>query len=56
VLRRSVIVFAVISASWGAFVHYRGATTDLNRWNADPDNVDANPARIWQWRDMQIFR
>lgn len=38
-------------------IHYRGATDwDVHVWNEEPVGVDENPARIWDWRDIQFLR
>jgi len=39
------------------FAHYRGATNwDVHAWNRDPVDVDRNPARLWDWHDIQLLR
>jgi hypothetical protein len=39
------------------FVHYRGATSwDTHVWNEEPVGVDDEPARVWDWRDLQFLR
>jgi len=38
------------------FIHYRGATDiDVQSWNFQPD-IDRNPGRLWDWRDIPFFR
>jgi len=34
----------------GAFVYPN------DQWNTNPDNVDIDHARLWDWRDPQIVR
>ena len=56
--RRAVWVggFAVLLAISFA-IHYRGANTRaVYRWNSEPVNVDADPSRVWDWRDPQFMR
>jgi len=56
-VRIAVVTFAVIALAWGGFVHFKAVLTwDVHRWNEDPVSVDKAPRRIWDWRDMQIFR
>ncbi len=44
-------------ALFGLFVHYKGARCiSVSYWNKRPKSVDKHPERIWDWRDMQIFR
>lgn len=39
------------------FIHYRGATSwDTHLWNEEPVGVDDNPARVWDWTDIQFLR
>ncbi len=39
------------------FIHYRGATRwDTHVWNEEPVGVDDDPARVWDWRDLQFLR
>jgi len=39
------------------FVHYRGATSwDTHVWNEEPVGVDDEPARVWDWGDLQFLR
>jgi hypothetical protein len=38
-------------------IHARGATDIATwYWNGIPTNVDAQPERIWDWRDLQFLR
>ncbi len=39
------------------FVNDRGANIEATTlWNRDPVNVDAQPARVWDWKDLQFLR
>jgi hypothetical protein len=48
--------FAVLVAiSFG--VHYRGAYRRVAwDWNSSPVDIDVDPSRIWDWRDLQVLR
>lgn len=47
-------VLAVVAALFSVVVHTRGATAgEPWRWN---DTVDATPAHIWDWGDLQFLR
>jgi len=38
-------------------VNFRGATARaVYRWNAEPVDIDVQPGRIWDWRDLQFLR
>lgn len=38
-------------------IHFRGATNwDVHYWNSEPINVDEDPSRVWDWRDIQFLR
>ena len=38
-------------------VNFRGATAPaVYRWNAEPVDVDVQPGRVWDWRDLQFLR
>jgi len=38
-------------------IQLRGATSiKVHDWNSTPVNVNANTARIWDWRDLQFMR
>jgi hypothetical protein len=56
--RRSAVfaTMAVLAAiSFG--IHLRGATQWAPWfWNVYPDNIDQDPARLWDWRDPQFLR
>jgi hypothetical protein len=52
-----VAVLFWIAAAASVFVHYRGATDRATfDWNQLPANVDAAPARVWDWLDPQFLR
>jgi hypothetical protein len=39
-----------------AFVHGVGALSpSADDWNREPVNVDADPTRLWDWRDPQFL-
>jgi len=39
------------------FINYRGANTQVvYAWNRSPVDVDLEPSRIWDWRDLQFLR
>jgi hypothetical protein len=47
----------VLSIALSFFINFSGATFDQNlRWNYSPDNIDKNPARVWDWHDLQFLR
>jgi hypothetical protein len=49
------LFFCVMTISF--LIHFRGAMDwEVYAWNSDPVNVDENPSRIWDWRDMQFLR
>jgi hypothetical protein len=37
-------------------VNFRGRRVGLYRWNAEPVNIDVQPSRLWDWRDLQFLR
>ena len=38
-------------------VNFRGATARaVYRWNAEPVDVNVQPDRVWDWRDLQFLR
>lgn len=48
-----VLLVALLSVA----MHTRGATSKaVHRWNGEPTNVDATPARLWDWSDPQFLR
>ena len=51
-----VSVFS-ICVIFSFFVHYRGATVlDVYLWNSQPNNINFNPSRLWDWSDIQFLR
>ena len=58
--RRQRVLFAtgfacLIAISF--FINYRGANTQaVYAWNRYPVNVDVDPSRVWDWRDLQFLR
>ena len=49
-------VFGLLVA-WSLFVQVRSVTSmELIRWNSYPSGINHHPERIWDWKDMQIFR
>jgi len=45
--------FAVVSM----FIHAQGALRWApNAWNASPVSIDSQPARLWDWNDLQFAR
>jgi hypothetical protein len=44
----------VITSFW---IHYRGATKwETWAWNLEPVDVNSQPARLWDWHDIQFLR
>lgn len=55
--RRALVGCFVLLAVASVFVHGRGAISSQPwTWNYAPDNVDQNPARLWDWNDPQFAR
>jgi len=49
-------VFGVLVV-WSLFVQYRTVTSmELIRWNSFPAGINQHTERVWDWKDMQIFR
>ena len=44
----AALVWSIAVAGTGAFFS--------ERWNTDPDEIDRNHVRLWDWRDPQILR
>lgn len=57
-IKKTIYCFTFVAAvAFSFFVHYRGATNPLAvSWNVFPVNVDSQPDRIWDWKDMQFLR
>jgi hypothetical protein len=47
-LGAAALVWSIAVAGTGAFFS--------ERWNTDPDEIDRNHVRLWDWRDPQILR
>ncbi len=49
------VFFCAVLVSF--MIHMRGVTSwEVYYWNSLPVNVDKNPARVWDWRDIQFLR
>ncbi|WP_375744642.1 hypothetical protein NR800_07400 [Corallococcus interemptor] len=47
----------VVTAVFSVFVHWRASISyDVHNWNSYPANVDADPSRVWDWKDAQFLR
>jgi hypothetical protein len=45
-----------LGVAWGLFVQVRGVgNRAVHAWNAQEPNVDLNPGKVWDWKNMQIF-
>jgi hypothetical protein len=58
-LRGRVLLVAAVAvlAIVGTAIHARGVfRQETWLWNAVPENVDENPARLWDWSDPQFAR
>jgi hypothetical protein len=53
---RAVRVMAVLLAAYGVAVQAIGVYAADDRWNREPVPLEAKPARIWDWSDLQIVR
>jgi hypothetical protein len=56
--RKAVLVTLFIGLLTMSFlIHLQGATsTAVYDWNNVPVNIDADPARVWDWKDIQFMR
>jgi hypothetical protein len=55
--RRAALAVTALLIAWSFFAQLRAATTwDVWEWNSTPVNVDQQPERAWDWRDLQILR
>lgn len=53
---RAVGVAGLLLMCVSVFIHERGATAPATSiWNMLPENVDAHPERIWDWRQPQFL-
>jgi hypothetical protein len=49
----SFVVLAAVSIA----IHARAAFSwDVFEWNATPISIDDEPARAWDWKDLQVLR
>ncbi len=56
-LKYTLVFLFSASVVFGAFVHYRGAYVgETWLWNVHPVDVDRDPSRLWDWRDLQFMR
>jgi hypothetical protein len=47
----------VVLASVSALIHFQGAFNwETYLWNVTPINIDANPGRVWDWKDPMFLR
>jgi len=44
------------AAALSVYIHGLGAYFYPSGWNGSPENVDVNPARVWQVRDTELSR
>lgn len=50
-----VVVALLFTAS--CLIHFRCANrTGPSKWNVQPTNIDQDPGRVWDWRDLQFLR
>jgi hypothetical protein len=55
--RRAAITVTVLLAVVSLLMHAQGAIrSETLTWNPDPDDIDENPSRAWDWRDPQFAR
>jgi hypothetical protein len=55
--RRGLMPVMLLLLAYGAFVHWRGASTpEVLRWNSEPVNIDQAPWRVWDWSDLPFLR
>lgn len=54
---RTVTAVFVVAAVFSLWVQVVGAYFYPNgQWDATPVSIEADPGRVWSWRDMQIMR
>lgn len=52
-----VAATCAVLAAWSVFVNFQGAWLRSSWcWNNEPTEVDADPSRLWDWRDPQFLR
>ena len=45
----------IVALAWSVTVAVTGALVYPHElWNSDPDEIDLNHARVWDWRDLQV--
>ncbi|MFT5124182.1 MAG: hypothetical protein ACI9QL_001305 [Candidatus Omnitrophota bacterium] len=55
--KRAIFVALACAGLFSAFVQYRGLSSRaVHDWNATPVSVNEDPARLWGWSDLQMFR
>ncbi len=55
--RGAVLAVIGVLAAISFTIHLRGATRSGPwAWNVSPEDVDKNPARLWDWRDPPFLR
>jgi len=56
--RRPALAAAfVVLVGISVAIHYRGAYRRVAwDWNRSPVDIDVDPSRIWDWRDLQLLR
>ena len=57
--KTKVVLFATFSClvAVSFLIHFRGVTSpDVIAWNREPADIDAKPARLWDWHDIQFLR
>jgi hypothetical protein len=57
-IKQAVILLSITPfLIFSFYVHYKGAYIHaVYEWNITPTNIDADPGRLWDWNDMQMFR
>ncbi len=55
--KRLVLVVIVPLVVFSFYIHCKGAYSQaVYQWNFIPTNIDADPARLWDWHDLQFAR
>ncbi len=56
-LHKATRIAFVVCALASVAIHVRGGwSVAVYRWNAEPQNIDRHPERLWNWRDPQFLR
>lgn len=51
-----LLTILIITSGIGIFINTRGAYNPKTaEWNVSPDNIDSNPARLWDWKHPQFL-